>query len=319
MADTICEVVSEYLVGSDSTSLTLTPTFAAEAPATMADLLQIAVISVMAITGGFSDTRQANSAAYIAEQGALGDSSATIAAVETIHGDSADLSDAVLVARTEVFADAAVLSDALEGGSPSWLLADTAALSDSPGPGIIKSVLAEAAATAAETLYAPITLILTDAGAFGDELFATVPQHSQFDETGTFSDDIEFAAAAGAILTDIADASEAMVSVAHVTAVEQDEGVITETLFGGRGSAWSVPTDTFAMSRWETVGEFDSIAEIDGILYAAGANGLYRLDAGAEAIPGRIRGGLTDFGDPALKHASYYYAGYTNQCPGPNS
>ncbi len=104
---------------------------------------------------------------------------------------------------------------------------------------------------------------------------------------------------------------------ARVTAVHiLRESLVVSGLVHADGTefgAYSAPTETFAMSRWETMA-LESVVEIGGQLFAGGPTGLYRMDAGADDpdadIDASVRHGLSDFGVPNLKRASYAYLGW---------
>jgi hypothetical protein len=78
------------------------------------------------------------------------------------------------------------------------------------------------------------------------------------------------------------------------------------------GIGWTASSDTFAMSRYERV-PFNSIATINGKLYALSDDGLYLLEgANDQSLPiqSSITTGLTDIGSPEKKRVREIYLGY---------
>lgn len=76
-------------------------------------------------------------------------------------------------------------------------------------------------------------------------------------------------------------------------------------------AAWTANTDSWGMSRYTGLG-FNSIAPIDGVLFAAGDLGLYRLDADDNSgmpIAAGIDTEVTDHGSAQEKRMGYLYAG----------
>lgn len=77
--------------------------------------------------------------------------------------------------------------------------------------------------------------------------------------------------------------------------------------------AWVMNTESSAMSQYNNFG-FESLAQVDGQVFAAGEDGLYLLgaddDAGT-AIAASMQYGFLDFGSPQTKRLDSLYFGYT--------
>jgi hypothetical protein len=314
MADEICEVINEYIDASDSTRLDITPVFN-EAASVITEAVTIALLSVLAATGDFSDAAQGNSAALVQEQGTLSESASHVGVFESTAADTADFSDALVVSRAELVEEEADFSDAASAAPPPATLAEEGALSDAALPATKMLVVVAEAADFAEAAGLMRSEVLAEEADASDAAIGTMLQGEEVSEEGDFSDAIAHIAHAGAVLAEVGDFADALAAAVSYTLTVNEEAVIEDMAYSGAaGGAWTMPTDTFAMSRWAGL-PFNSIAEIDGKLYAASGDGLYRLDravadAGGIEVDASIRGGLTDFGDPSLKHASYYYLGY---------
>lgn len=300
IADTFHVFVTASLTDTATISETLHPSGAAPTIydfATISDsytpvrTAQALLADTLAATDRYLPTRTATLTDALTATDALHvSSSATLA-------DSATLSDAYVVGSGEVLADALRVSDRYHpAGTQSGMLSDTLIISDDHR-------MSRASA-------------LSDQGTLSDALHPYVHAGDAIFDTGaTLSDAYLPLANAMALVRDEATISDAYTPLAHHVAVINETGWIEDSfIIPGFGAAWTTPTDSFAMSRWETV-ETDSIAEVDGVLYAASPTGLYRLDQGADdpnfgRIDARIRGGMTDFGAPQLKRLSYFYLGY---------
>lgn len=82
---------------------------------------------------------------------------------------------------------------------------------------------------------------------------------------------------------------------------------------GRRAQGWTANTDTWAMSRYEDW-PIHSLVAIDGVLYGAASDGLYRLDADDDAgapIDAHFTTALTDQGGETPRHTRAVYAGAT--------
>lgn len=308
MADDLCEVVSAYGVLAESVSLFIVPS-----PVQDAGLPGDAVALTLGIGAGDSaslaDDLESNSSAYVVELGQFGDALLLHTDTGAVAMSGGRLSDRAGFAFNEEVEDGGALSDELDVGDPFALLEDVGILSDAAGGFLLASSLTDGGRSG-ELLAVAKVATLEDAGELADEVAGTVPAFEGLVSAGVFSDEASHAvltsieAADGGVLGDQAAATAAL------TALLEDEASIADFYsLAGAGGAWSASTDTFAMSRWDGIA-FNSLAEIDGVLYAAADDGLYRLEPGAGKVPARIRGGLSDFGDPALKRFAYYYAGY---------
>ncbi len=91
------------------------------------------------------------------------------------------------------------------------------------------------------------------------------------------------------------------------------------------GKAWTVPTDLFAMTRYESF-PFNSLAEIDGVLVGVSTDGAYILDGATDAgqpIAATIVGELNDWVDgdsgpassPQMRRPHHLWLGYKSSGP----
>lgn len=101
----------------------------------------------------------------------------------------------------------------------------------------------------------------------------------------------------------------------HAVDLVVSEGVMEAAVIDELGiSAWSAPTDTFAMTRY-TLPALDSLATTGGAVIALGPDGAFRRAGTADdgdPFNAYIRTGLTDFGDAYIKRGDKAYAGYTS-------
>jgi hypothetical protein len=67
------------------------------------------------------------------------------------------------------------------------------------------------------------------------------------------------------------------------------------------GQAWTAPTSGWATSRYAPF-TFNSLAVIDGVAYALGADGVYALDGKGELIEAQVRTGMVDMTGGVLCH-----------------
>lgn len=124
----------------------------------------------------------------------------------------------------------------------------------------------------------------------------------------------EDGAAAGRLLIDRAMAASFTQGSATGGSTLLDDADASEFAVDGRDSAalWTCEAATFGMSRL-LPGAVHDLALVDGVLCACSPEGLVAFDAPAAAP--LIRTGLTDFGSPAMKRASYVYVGYQGEPP----
>lgn len=110
-------------------------------------------------------------------------------------------------------------------------------------------------------------------------------------------------------------AGESTDALAEILAALADGFYATLTIATGADeyTAWVMTTQTKAMRRYRDF-PFNSFAVLDGELWGAAADGIYRMggthDAGA-AIAASIRTGALDFGSQSMKGAPRVYIGAT--------
>lgn len=81
--------------------------------------------------------------------------------------------------------------------------------------------------------------------------------------------------------------------------------------------AYVMNTETEALSMYNNF-SFDSLAYVDGVCYAAGPDGFYKLegaDDDGEDVDAELTTGFTDLGEQHTKHAGSLYLGYTSDGP----
>ena len=81
--------------------------------------------------------------------------------------------------------------------------------------------------------------------------------------------------------------------------------------------AYVMNTETEALSMYNNF-SFDSLSYVDGVCYAAGPDGFYKLegtDDDGEDVDAELITGFTDLGEQRTKHAGSLYLGYTSDGP----
>lgn len=309
--DPVCEIIEESGDLSDSAVLTLT-LFGADAGA-LSDVAVPAPRNVVADTGDFSDAATGTPAAYLAEEADFSDAMVSTLNAVNVLEEQASFSDAVVGLVSETVADAADLSDSVAEGPIRATLADTADAGDAATPVVLVSETLAELADAGDHAIGVSAATVADTADATDAAYGVLASIETLADTADMTDEALPTVHASGILAETADLSEALFPIATVRIVVADEGFLDDLALAPGGTvAWTAPTDTFAMSRWAPP-EYNSIACIGGKLYAASPGGLFLLegdDDQGEQIDAEIRGGLTDFGDPALKRPSYYYLGY---------
>lgn len=127
------------------------------------------------------------------------------------------------------------------------------------------------------------------------------------------------AVTAAAYCTDLASASARFIpstsdqlvgySLAEARAYAQ-----AQIVAAGNQQAWTAPTDSFAMSRYE-LPLFNSITAAPGKVMLASDSGLYvrgGMDDAGAPIVGYVQTGMDDFGNEYLKRVDHLYTGYTS-------
>ena len=305
--------------------------------ATISDALHVYVTATLTDTGTLSDALHASAAQHaLYDQATISDAYTPIRTAQALVSEALTISDAYRPTRTATLSDSLTASDALHASTSAELAAsgtlsddylvssnavlyDELRIADQFYPAGTQTAAISDTLLISEAYHTAVAAALSDQATLSDFQHPRVHASAVLASAGTLSDAQVIASDTGAVLRTTGTISDTYTPVAHHVAVVNETGWIEDSfIIPGFGAAWTCPTDSFAMSRWEAI-EADSIAEVDGVLYAATPTGLYRLDAGADdpdftRVDARIRGGLTDFGAAQLKRLSYFYLGY--ECSG---
>lgn len=307
----VCDVVNEYGTLDDG----LFPTvfsMAADAGA-LANAIAITLGMTIGVSGVLSDHVAQYGTTTVAEYGTLADSYDQAGNFENILDASGRLHDATKLAFQNTVLEHGTLAATAVESQPAGVLNDTGRLDDAVSPAILRMSFGDGARLS-DAILSIKRATLTDFGRLADSTVQAMSLLGLIAERGTLSDAVASRANTADVLHEAMHGSETLVSMIHAANIAAEHATITDMVLTGVGGAWSSPLDTFAMSRWEQQ-PFNSIAEIDGVLYAASDDGLYRLGSQHEEQPihAVIRGGLTDMDSPELKHASYFYAAYESE------
>lgn len=107
------------------------------------------------------------------------------------------------------------------------------------------------------------------------------------------------------------------VSTCNVTSINyciETIGLEDRSIMPLLGQAWTVPTDTFAMSRFNPY-PYSCIAVVNGTLLAVGDAGISQVGLGGEAVAATLTSGLTNFGSMQQKRPRDVWIDYIGKQP----
>jgi hypothetical protein len=307
----LCDVVSEYGKLDD----TLAPRFFSLAAdfGVLSNAMRVTLSVITGSSGAFADHIRQVGTSTVSERGRLRDGHDQTGEFESVLSVGGRLRDGTTLFFQNTYTESAALSESIDEAQPAGVLEEHARLFDTFTPIVLQTAI-DVRARLSDAIVAHKSATLSDAGTLTDATAQSLASAAVVIESGALVDALVSSADTSDVLRTAMRAAEAQLSVIHGVATLSESATISDVLATDIGGAWSAPLETFAMSRWE-LAPFNSIAEIDGALYAASDDGLYRLGVQHEEAPivARIRGGLTDFGLPTLQRASYFYASYTSE------
>lgn len=315
MPSTYCDVTEEYAVLDDAL-VTSFITITANS-AVLDDASLTGQISTLHESAVLNDAVSAVRATIASETAVLNDgkpaygitvvnwtteTARALDALSTVNtsltSETAVLNDVVKSVVGELTREAAVLDDALLKGTTVGNASADAAVLDDRATSVVDDVASETAELADGLIGALLVGDVTREDAvLGDALLVGWTCADATREAAVLDDMLLWYAVRGGFCSE------------RLT-------IHDRLLVARSGAAWAAPTDTFAMSRYADF-PFASLADVDGVLLAAGEDGLYRLDPKAD-LDWSVTGDLTDNLDgrdglqtvTALKRPLYAYFAY---------
>jgi hypothetical protein len=222
-------------------------------------------------------------------------------------GDALVMRDALSAHRLAQSADTLRLTDAISSGQAPALLGDTLVLSDA-----ITGIKANTALALADTLVVQDSIGFTWVEAVSDTLHlhdtitglntavAALPG-----DTLHLSDALDRVIAVYApVLSDTLHLSDALSATLQAVGFLSDTLVLGDTLIREAQTLHIVNADTGAVSTYTFTPTITGMAEYRGVLYLAGPEGLYALDAtddDGDGIVWTLRTGFSNLGTDVLK------------------
>ena len=228
----------------------------------------------------------------------------------TISGvsDQADATDAinaayeVTEASTVAATDLLVLQLDLVGSTT-----DTSVVTVVLGYSAQETGPCDEALTISEVLALPIhqhAPTLADAPTAADTLVLLATEHVSKTDTATVAEALASVAAYYAPLTDTATATGTLSSAAGLSAALADTGLVADLLLESTQTLYVVNADTGAVSTYAVAPVVAGLAQYHDVLYVAGPEGLYALDATTDAgtaITWTAQTGFSNWGTDLLK------------------
>lgn len=278
-----------------------------------ASVLAIGLSMMVSEQAQATDFAEGPSSSFVLEQASAGDFWQTSRATGQVLIERARAADRTDHAPTDAVTSQGTAADLLLD-RPQGLLIERAAAASRVESRSLGAGMATSAATARDLILNRYQDVVVEAAAASD-LHASLARSagSALDaaQAGDFAED---GVAASGVLVDRAMAASFAQGSATGGSTLLDDADAGEFTLDGRGSAalWTCEAATFGMSRL-LPGDVHDLALVDGVLCACSPDGLVAFDAPAAAP--LVRTGLTDFGSPAMKRASYVYVGYQGEPP----
>jgi hypothetical protein len=279
----------------------------------MADTLYVADAITGEKVAGLSDTLHVSDQVGKASQARssevlyLSDTITVARYVSRDLGDTLVVQDALSAHRLAQSADTLRLTDALSSGQAPVLLSDTLVLSDA-----ITGVKANTALALSDTLVVQDSISFTWVEAVSDTLHlhdtliglntavAALPG-----DTLHLSDALDRVIAVYApVLSDTLHLSDALSATLQAVGFLSDTLVLGDTLIREAQTLHIVNADTGAVSTYTFTPTITGMAEYRGVLYLAGPEGLYALDAtddDGDGVVWTLRTGFSNLGTDQLK------------------
>lgn len=194
------------------------------------------------------------------------------------------------------------ISTATPGNTPTLLLVATGDASSSVIRGLVETALSASAATSTVTPVRSLNLTSTSTGA----------------STGSVASASSAVSFVNALESSGYASSTTVMQVARTVYAQSLGSSNSSALFRDPNDiAWVMNTETAALSQYNNFA-FNSLAYVDGKVYAACLDGIYVLegndDEGAH-IRAEAVSGFDDLGEQHTKHAGSLYFGYTSDGP----
>lgn len=163
------------------------------------------------------------------------------------------------------------------------------------------------ALTISEVLALPIhqhAPALADAPTAADTLLLLATEYAPKTDTATVAEALASVIAYYAPLTDTATATGTLSSAAGLSAVLADTGLVADLLLESTQTLYVVNADTGAVSTYAVAPVVAGLAQYHDVLYVAGPEGLYALDATTDAgtaITWTAETGFSNWGTDLLK------------------
>lgn len=314
MADA-CEITNDSATASDVIATALAVPVLVDS-GTGIDSIHSGVITVMQDQATATDTPTSEWVHVLSELATASDQITLAVSPVALFTDVARARDTLFIADPPLIQELATATDTLTVAIGADMV-DTAAAADTVTLAVAANGNFTDTGRATDTVIASFESVFEDTATATDTPFAVVGANGDFTDTAAASDTLTVLSVASLVFNDAAAASDTITTQVDANSLIVDTAIAEDSLlFEQGGAGWSIPTDSFAMSRFEGV-PFNSLATIGGVMVGLTEDGAFVLggmDDDGDQIAAAIVKGMVDFGDPKLKRSSYVYLGY--QCSG---
>jgi hypothetical protein len=275
-----CDLAEESGVLDDVITSTVIDVVAADS-ATLDDGHAHAVSSNTVEAAVLDDTVEERATLEVVESATLNDAVQTSSTFETNVVEAARIGDGEMAVLGDNVVEEAELGEAVVQRVESNLV-EAAALGDAVAVGGTFATDVVEAATLGDVVRDGVPALVVEEGALGDAVETSCRLADAVVESAALGDGVQVGSTVTTEATEAAVLGDAYADHLSGSNSVVEVGYLDDVALGGGNAAWRTHVEPWAMSRY-TNAPWNSMAVIDGVLFAAGPEGVYQLDGADDA------------------------------------